>query len=433
VFDVFFFSALGELNVFGPGTGVNQPPTAVMDAPSSDLVIVAGSAVLLSGSGSDPDGHVPLTYRWSVGPGSGIRDLTDAQPGLVQFDRAGTFPLTFVVTDALGQSASVTRTVTVLAGTPLSNAGWSLRFVDSQQSGSGGLYAGTQAFDANPSTFWHTQWMPTQSPLPHEIQIDLGATRNVRGFRYLPRQDGSTIGNIAYYRFYVSADGVNWGPPVASGIFANDQSEKEVATIARSGRYVRLQAVTEVSGLPYTAVAEITVLLATCAGTSVTLTEPLSLQLQTSSTLQVRADACLQTGQGVRFVVDGGTPIDDFSAPYATTVPNITKSEHEVEAIVIDSVGTPVTEVATYDVATPVGYGNYFVATGDGMTLGFGDTIPTDDNSADGRNMVGGFSPILADGLTAAKGYPVTVANEGISGASSVNGVATIGALLPWG
>ena len=36
-----------------------------------------------------------------------------------------------------------------------------------------------------------------------------------------------------------------------------------------------------------------------------------------------------------------------------------------------------------------------------------GDDIPTDDNSADLRNLIGGFMPVLADGLRTARGYPV--------------------------
>jgi YVTN family beta-propeller protein len=50
----------------------------------------------------------------------------------------------------------------------------------------------------------------------------------VGGFRYLPRQDAAD-GRIKDYRFYVSADGVTWGSPVAQGVFANNGDEKSVA------------------------------------------------------------------------------------------------------------------------------------------------------------------------------------------------------------
>jgi F5/8 type C domain-containing protein len=56
----------------------------------------------------------------------------------------------------------------------------------------------------------------------------MGTSYPVGGFRYLPRQDGSSNGRIAGYRFYVSANGVNWGTPVAQGTFANNSTEKTV-------------------------------------------------------------------------------------------------------------------------------------------------------------------------------------------------------------
>ena len=71
----------------------------------------------------------------------------------------------------------------------------------------------------------------------------------------------------------------------------------------------------------------------------------------------------------------------------------------------------------------------YYVAMGYGITIGFGDDRPNDDNSADGRNQLLGFPSILADALTTALGYPVTVVNEGVSGAASSNGVAIVNPL----
>ena len=72
------------------------------------------------------------------------------------------------------------------------------------------------------------------------------------GFRYRPRQDGSPNGNIGQYQFYVSADRSNWGTPVAAGSFISSSSVKEVANRLKTGRYVKLLALTEANGLPYT-------------------------------------------------------------------------------------------------------------------------------------------------------------------------------------
>ena len=74
--------------------------------------------------------------------------------------------------------------------------------------------------------------------------------------------------------------------------------------------------------------------------------------------------------------------------------------------------------------------GAYFVAVGDSITFGSHDDIPSDDTSLDGRNTGGGFEPILNNLLTAARGYPHTVVNEGVSGTSSADGVLSISSTL---
>ncbi len=58
----------------------------------------------------------------------------------------------------------------------------------------------------------------------------------------------------------MSADGVNWEAPVASGSFTNNATEKEILFASKTGRYIRLRALTEVNGNPWTSMAEINVL-----------------------------------------------------------------------------------------------------------------------------------------------------------------------------
>ena len=59
----------------------------------------------------------------------------------------------------------------------------------------------------------------------------MGAVQSVGGFRYLPRQDTAN-GRVANYRFYVSADGVNWGNPIAAGTFSNTAAAQTVTFIS---------------------------------------------------------------------------------------------------------------------------------------------------------------------------------------------------------
>jgi phospholipase C len=134
-----------------------------------------------------------------------------------------------------------------------------LKYFDSQELvGENG--AAANAIDGDPNTIWHTAWYASNPTPPHEIQIDMGTTHSVAGFRYLPRQDGGVNGRIGQYEFYLSQDGVNWGAAVATGTFANSASEQEVQFTAATARYVRLRALTEASGNPWASVAELRIL-----------------------------------------------------------------------------------------------------------------------------------------------------------------------------
>jgi PKD repeat protein len=97
------------ITVTGPA---NMTPTASIDAPAGDVSVAQGGTVNFMGTGTDPDGNTPLTYSWNFG--GGAPNSTAQNPGDVTFDTAGTFTVTFTVTDSLGLSSEpVTRTVTV--------------------------------------------------------------------------------------------------------------------------------------------------------------------------------------------------------------------------------------------------------------------------------------------------------------------------------
>jgi len=52
---------------------------------------------------------------------------------------------------------------------------------------------------------------------------------------------------------------VNWGTAVATGTFAAGSAEQQVAFAAKAGRYIRLRALSELQGYPWTAVSELQV------------------------------------------------------------------------------------------------------------------------------------------------------------------------------
>ena len=228
------------------------------------MTIDVGDWVDFGGTGSDPDGDLPLSFLWQFGAGSGIPDSTEEDPELVQFNNPGTYTVTFTVTDALGlddptPAACIITVLQEFGGTIIPQTDWSLWYVDSEELiGEDG--AAVNAFDGNVNTFWHTEWWASDRPPPHEVQIDVRLSYDIDGFRYLPRQDGGINGRIGQYEFYVSIDGSDWGEPVATGTFANDGTEKEVFFSPKTGRFTRLRALTEVNGNPWTAMAEINIL-----------------------------------------------------------------------------------------------------------------------------------------------------------------------------
>jgi lysophospholipase L1-like esterase len=424
--------------VGGGGGGGTQPPTGTISSPTGNVTIAVGGAVNFAGSGTDPQG-LALTYDWNFG-GAGIPDSTQQNPGLVQFGNPGTFTVTLTVTDSAGLSdpAPPTRNVTVQANSfsaLIPQNVFSLSYVDSQETTVAGCCLGQYAFDGNPATAWHTQWVNTNPPLPHEIQVNLGGMYDMNGFHYLPNQD-TTHGWIGQFEFYVSKDGINWGNPVATGTFPNSGAEQDVAFAPTVGHYVRLRDIANIfASQPWTSVAELN-LTRFCASTpSVMLSSPWNGYLQSSSTLTAKAQACLdpttQANWGVQFVLDGTTTINSFTAPFQATFVNLSRAEHTVDAYIIDNSGNRISGTATHDHAFPVGVGDYYVTMGDSITYGIGDNYAADNTSNDGRNTGGGYEPILNNLLTTAKGYPQTVINEGVPGTTSLDGLNLIPWLLP--
>ena len=118
---------------------------------------------------------------------------------------------------------------------------------------------GVNAIDGNSATLWHSKWFQAVDPLPHNIVLNLGAVYTITGFEYLPRQDGSLNGIIASYNFEVSLDSISWTLVVPGGIFAFDSNRKIVSFPGRLGKFIRLTALSEILGQPFTSAAELSI------------------------------------------------------------------------------------------------------------------------------------------------------------------------------
>lgn len=114
--------------------------------------------------------------------------------------------------------------------------------------------------DGDPNTIWHSMYSVTVAKYPHWVDLDAGEEKALKGFIYLPRQDGSN-GNIKEYSIQVSPDGKNWGEPVCKGRFANNKDEKKVLFDKPvKGRYIRFTALSSQNGQDFATGAELTVL-----------------------------------------------------------------------------------------------------------------------------------------------------------------------------
>jgi beta-galactosidase len=91
-------------------------------------------------------------------------------------------------------------------GRSLSHEGWTIAYVDSEERAQEDGTA-ENAIDGQTANFWHTQWSSAQPNHPHRLVLDLGQTRTISGFRYVPRPGDATVGGrIKDYRAYVGND-----------------------------------------------------------------------------------------------------------------------------------------------------------------------------------------------------------------------------------
>jgi hypothetical protein len=194
------------------------------------------------------------TYLWSF-PGGTPATSTNERPEVTYSKANGdSFDVTLTVTDSRGTSSQTLtdfiKYLKVIVPT--------VHYVDSEETvGENG--AAINAIDGSTNTFWHSKWTSGGSPMPHEIQIDLGISKNITGLTYLPRQSNSN-GRIANYEIYVSNDPNNWGVAVAKGTWPNTTTLKTVNFTEKRGRYYRLVALSEVNGEQFCSAVEINVI-----------------------------------------------------------------------------------------------------------------------------------------------------------------------------
>jgi hypothetical protein len=124
-------------------------------------------------------------------------------------------------------------------------------------------YGAEQAIDGDPNTMWHTPWDEPAPRFPHELVIELANPAKLAGLTCLPRQDDNRNGWIKEYAVYTSADGKNWGKPVAKGAFKpNAELQAVKFGMPVEAQYLRFVAVSSFdSSQPYASLAELDVIM----------------------------------------------------------------------------------------------------------------------------------------------------------------------------
>ena len=130
-------------------------------------------------------------------------------------------------------------------------------FTSSEEAGEGNA---SHLTDGDINTIWHTMYSVTVAKYPHWVDFDAGDVKNIKGFIYLPRQDGPN-GNIKDYEILVSQDGKNWGEPIMKGTFENNQKEKKVMLKAPvKARYFRFRALSSQNGQDFASGSEFSII-----------------------------------------------------------------------------------------------------------------------------------------------------------------------------
>ncbi len=116
------------------------------------------------------------------------------------------------------------------------------------------------AVDGDPRTVWHSQFEGKLATHPHELVIDLGRPRTVRGFRYMARQDAGWNGTFARCEFSVSDSPDEFPDPAVAPTLKKVKELQEVTCEPVKGRYVLVRILSEINGNPWASAAEIGVL-----------------------------------------------------------------------------------------------------------------------------------------------------------------------------
>ena len=147
---------------------------------------------------------------------------------------------------------SVTATFSQIESVPLK-----VIYASSQEVGEGDA---SYLVDGDSGTMWHTMYSVTVAKYPHWVDFDAGETKMIRGFVYLPRQDGGVNGIIKDYKLQVSQDGKSWDDVVKGTFVQGPQAKRVMLDNPVEARYIRFLGLNSQNGSDFAGGAEFTVI-----------------------------------------------------------------------------------------------------------------------------------------------------------------------------
>lgn len=143
------------------------------------------------------------------------------------------------------------------APTPLPKDAMTVVDFDSQETeGEDGHAA--NVIDGDSASCWHSEWLNDSPAYPHHVAVDLGGSQELRGISIQQRPGSEPNGRIKGYEVYVSADGTDWGSPVATGELGTGTAPQPVMFDApATAGFVKVVATSSHNGQPWASIAEL--------------------------------------------------------------------------------------------------------------------------------------------------------------------------------
>ncbi|MDR2806139.1 MAG: discoidin domain-containing protein, partial [Dysgonamonadaceae bacterium] len=113
-------------------------------------------------------------------------------------------------------------------------------FSDQEPGGDGHWGLASSIIDDDVTTFWHSQVVGAQPPMPHWITVDMQSEKKFSGFYFVQTQDMSESGLAKGFRFEISSDNNTW-TNVLEGEFTTTRARQEFAFAQQvTARYFKI-------------------------------------------------------------------------------------------------------------------------------------------------------------------------------------------------